>query len=325
MKPLYVAIALGLCLQTQAQIKYPQAKIEGHVLDESGEAITNTSIRGGFTVLKTTNPFDGQDDVGFVATTDSNGVFTVIGSTLGRCGFSVSKDGYYRGFAGADLDKHEGMAKWLPWPTVIKLKLRKIESPIAMYARQLWLKPLPALDAPVGYDLQIGDWVSPHGKGQVNDLLFTLHKKYQNRYDYEWDMKIQTPGDGNGLHPMSPADESRQSELRFPKTAPTNGYEISQLQFAQSAGAKAGVPKKFTTVTNSFFRIRTELDEQKQIKRAYYGKLIGPIIVDVHETKTAQLRFTYYLNPTSMDRNMEFDPKKNLFKDLQGMEKVSKP
>jgi hypothetical protein len=35
--------------------------------------------------------------------------------------------------------------------------------------------------------------------------------------------------------------------------------------------------------------------------------------------------FTYYLNPTPNDRNMEFDPKQNLFKDLKPMEEVKDP
>ena len=324
MKLLYIAITFGLCFQTLAQIKYPQAKIEGHILDESGGSIANIQVHGGFAVLKTTNPFEGQDSVHFDATTDTNGVFEITGSTLGRVGFGIDKAGYYWGHCSIDLVKHDA-GKWLPWPTVAELRLRKKESPTAMYARKLWLNPLPVVDAPVGYDLQIGDWVTPHGKGLVSDLLFTLHKNYKSRLDYEWDMTIQSPGEGNGFHPMSPADESPQSELRFPKVSPEFGYDVSQLQLGLKSDMKATVSKSSLTATNFFFRIRSELDEQKQIKRAYYGKLIGPIIVDVHDTQTALLRFTYYLNPTSLDRNMEFDPKKNLFKNLSGMEQVREP
>ena len=37
------------------------------------------------------------------------------------------------------------------------------------------------------------------------------------------------------------------------------------------------------------------------------------------------LRFTYYLNPTPNDRNMEFDPKRNLFQNLKSTEQVNMP
>ena len=85
------------------------------------------------------------------------------------------------------------------------------------------------------------------------------------------------------------------------------------------------VSRNSASATNFFLRVRTELNEHKRVKRAFYGKLVGPIIVDVHDTKTAMLRFTYYLNPTSLDRNMEFDPKQNLFKNLSSMEQVNEP
>jgi hypothetical protein len=80
-----------------------------------------------------------------------------------------------------------------------------------------------------------------------------------------------------------------------------------------------------TAATNFFFRVRAEYDANKQVKNALYGKLLGPIKVNVQATPTAKLEFTYYLNPIALDRNMEFDPKKNLFKNLKSLEEVSKP
>jgi len=37
------------------------------------------------------------------------------------------------------------------------------------------------------------------------------------------------------------------------------------------------------------------------------------------------LIFKYFLNPTPNDRNVEFDPKQNLFKNLSSLEEVSDP
>ena len=39
----------------------------------------------------------------------------------------------------------------------------------------------------------------------------------------------------------------------------------------------------------------------------------------------AWLKFTYYLNPAPNDRNLEFDPKRNLFTNLSPREVVSAP
>lgn len=39
----------------------------------------------------------------------------------------------------------------------------------------------------------------------------------------------------------------------------------------------------------------------------------------------SKLRLAYYLNPTPNDRNMEFDPKRNLLTGLTPFEEVSEP
>jgi hypothetical protein len=49
-------------------------------------------------------------------------------------------------------------------------------------------------------------------------------------------------------------------------------------------------------------------------ERAHYGKIYGDF-----------MNFTYYLNPTPNDRNVEFDPKRNLFTNLKDDERVTMP
>ena len=62
---------------------------------------------------------------------------------------------------------------------------------------------------------------------------------------------------------------------------------------------------------NYTFRVRTKRDEHGVITNAFYGKIYGPIWYGVK-----YVGCTYYLNPTSLDRNLEFDRTKNL---LQGV------
>ena len=73
-----------------------------------------------------------------------------------------------------------------------------------------------------------------------------------------------------------------------------------------------------------FFRVRTKKDDQGKIVSALYGKIYGDINFDFFSPKTI-VAFTYYLNPELNSRNMEFDPKQNLFKNLPSLEQVSAP
>jgi hypothetical protein len=64
---------------------------------------------------------------------------------------------------------------------------------------------------------------------------------------------------------------------------------------------------------NFFFRVRAKVDEKGGVTQALYGKLIGPVSIFIHGTNNAKLEFKYYLNPEPNSRNMEYDPKQNLF------------
>ena len=76
---------------------------------------------------------------------------------------------------------------------------------------------------------------------------------------------------------------------------------------------------------NYFFKVRTKKDEKGNIVSALYGKIYGGVNYGIFRCPTAFLYFTYYLNPNPNSLNMEFDPKKNLFKNLKPLEQVTAP
>ena len=76
---------------------------------------------------------------------------------------------------------------------------------------------------------------------------------------------------------------------------------------------------------NYAFRVRTVLDERGQVAAALCGKIYDTIEYFPVESKTAKLRFTYYLNPAPNDRGLEFDPEQNLFTNLKVFEKPKAP
>ena len=61
------------------------------------------------------------------------------------------------------------------------------------------------------------------------------------------------------------------------------------------------------------FRIRSRYDEKGNLKEAYYGKIYGDFEIQGDEKRgITSISFLYYLNPTSLDRNLEWDMKTNL-------------
>lgn len=66
---------------------------------------------------------------------------------------------------------------------------------------------------------------------------------------------------------------------------------------------------------NYFFRIRT-VEQDGRIISANYGKIKGGLFLAPAHSKTCKVQLAYYLNPTPLDRNMEWNPKRNLFTGL---------
>ena len=110
------------------------------------------------------------------------------------------------------------------------------------------------------------------------------------------------------------------SALRLPRYAPETGYLPTLVQELSLNGNKR-INGADGEDQNYFYRVRTVLDENGNVKSAVYGKIAGPIQYwgnkDVH--------MIYYLNPTPNDRNMEFNPKKNLFQNLPTLQQVNAP
>jgi hypothetical protein len=65
---------------------------------------------------------------------------------------------------------------------------------------------------------------------------------------------------------------------------------------------------------NYYLRIRSKRDEDGNVILGYYGKIYGEFP-----------EVTYYLNPTPNDRNVEFDMKNNLLRNLKNEERPRAP
>jgi hypothetical protein len=172
---------------------------------------------------------------------------------------------------------------------------------------------LPEYKKKIGYDLMIGDWVGPYGKGLATDIVF--EKDYTNMSSSEYYSKITVtfPKTGDGIQVYTIPDSEKGSGLRSPHEAPIDGY---QPELTRETSALSGRPTKTEYDPNRIylFRVRTAIDDRGNIVSAHYGKIYGDF-----------MQFAYYLDPTPNNRNIEFDPKQNLIHSLQSFEQVSAP
>lgn len=310
------------------------AKVTVKVLDEeNGCSLEDADIVFSFSLPKTMNPWDGTKDSVVKGKTDTNGMFSASSSTLRKIHVAVARRDYYRSSTYYSFKSSEEQLlrgeKWQPWNPTLGIRLRKKVEPVPLKAKWLYDLELPPSDVSVGYDLVAGDWVAPHGKGVEADLAFSLVRNYKSSSDYALSLTIATTGKNDGLVGIPDNNVITQSELRFPRQAPETGYGVTNILVSQSSSTPTPVGGDwFTRVPSErhfFFRVRTELDDKGQIKKALYGKLVGPIECSLFNTKTGKFRLTYYVNPDPNDRNLEFDPKRNLFNDLKSTEQVTAP
>jgi hypothetical protein len=302
-----------------------EAKITVHVTDENGIAVSNTQAVAQFqNALKPGEGWGTGRPTEVRGLTDTNGLCVLTGNgTDGSVGIGILKDGYYYGNAEVSFTNGDHILnRWLPWNPRVEVIIQKKGVQVPMYARKVNEVKIPTENQPVGFDLMIGDWVAPYGKGETPDFLFKLDSKPEPEapprefppYDVIWTIKFSNDSDGIQLATSLPHG------FLVARQAPADEYEPQLVKHSyKELGQPAHVD--FRDGQNYFFRVRTKKDSQGNIVSALYGKVSG----DFRGGIAGKLTFTYYLNPEPNSRNMEFDPKQNLSKNLKFMEGVSAP
>jgi hypothetical protein len=300
-----------------SQVSGPVWNATVTVLDEASQPIAAANVEMSFYVK--TIPGEGQSGGNVQGLTDTNGVVRLSHANTGSIGlgFQATKAGYYPTTKGHEFMELKDSDPQKLNPNLIMV-LKKIGQPIAMYAKKEEVK-LPRENDPVGFDLMAGDWVAPFGKGKNADLFFTVHRKIVNPQEFDADLKLTFPNNGDGVYVVPPAPDTG-SPLVLPPSAVETGYQ-SGLTWSYHNFTETSVP-----ASGYFFRVRTVLDENGNVKSALYGKMQGDVRFYVGtKAPRAGISFNYYLNPTPNSRNVEFDPKQNLLVGLQSFEQVTDP
>jgi hypothetical protein len=218
---------------------------------------------------------------------------------------ALPPDGYYPNFKDTYEFKETKNGRWVVNPVRFKTTLMRIKNPAPMFAKNLTTEgagPLgiPAKERSCAYDFEVGDWIAPDGIGKTGDIVF--HCSFQK--DFSGDSKriiqISFPGKKDGLSAFD-RDPWHGSELRSDYEAPAQGYKNEVTLVRTIIASKVTDDAK--PDRNYYFRVRTKLDENGNIISANFGKIYGDF-----------MSFIYYFNPRPNDRSVEFDPKRNLFK-----------
>jgi hypothetical protein len=191
LKQIITLLLITITLRASAQIKHDW-KITLKVVDEAGLPLAGITTH---TYFLLTNEI--------VGLTDSNGIFIAShhdGSE--NLAFAVDSQGYYPVRLPYHLGRNFTPVKWDHEQTII---LKRIGQPIPMYAKVENAK-ITVEDQPIGFDLMLGDWTAPYGKGSNVDLLFSVHRQIVNEKEYTAELKLTFPnaGDGIAVVPMGP-------------------------------------------------------------------------------------------------------------------------
>lgn len=336
----WLIMTMALCVFVVPDVWGDTAKVEVLVVDEAtGAPLEGVGVTGYFTVdigwrawTESSIPNEAS------AVTDANGRCRISGKTnCGEVGCWVENPpaGYYLPLHGwgHTYEEKNFFGVWQPDDLVATIRLQRVENPIPLWVKgsRLDMGPEQAAgfdgtNAVWRYDLVMGDWLPPAGKGEVADLVIAgsyriVERAQGGSFDFdcfEYAHVAEFPGEGNGVLEILAAP-SMGIKVR---QAPEIGYGPSAKGAFGRTKSLYGIqisPKLYSDEDPNrcyVFRIRSRHDEQGNLVEAYYGKIYGDFSFQrLWHVGGNQPVFLYYLNPKPLDRNLEWDMKTNLCPD----------
>lgn len=321
-------LVFALLVLSLSSLMGADATVVVRVVDDLGNVVPGARVIAGWNLPR--EPGNGSGvgrGVGVSGTTDKEGL--ISSSVQGVPGIEVSMDGYYQnGIDGMDV-----MPKYFTNPVfslnMVKLDvaISRIIRPVPMFVRSVRTK-IPSLDGKdCGFDLELGDWVAPNGKGTTSDFVIRVIRKENEPRDWDQEGVIGFTSPNDGIIKVAVQKNISRNKLRLPAVAPINGYDgnlkwscfshrgESRLRTLRAdpdflPGTVRLDSSSWNENDNYVFRIRSKMDETDGSIKAIYGKIHGPISV----TKNGlELQFLYYLNPSG-EPGLEWDMKNNLAK-----------
>jgi hypothetical protein len=234
--------------------------------------------------------------------TDADGRLTLDLTAGASLSVYVSREGFYTTggqlWQGGLERAANGRLAPRTLPDSFTIELKAVRNPVALKHLRFRGRA-PLTDAPAGFDLRVGDWVAPHGKGVTADLFFHFHQIHNDGDDFAGSLSLSFPNEGDGIQSFQaarPFSMEFGSDLAPPHEAPVDGYEPG-LEFHHAHRAGEPYQSRVIRGRNYLIRTRTELDAAGRILQACYGWIQGEIEFDTRDPRGPQISFAYYFNP----------------------------
>lgn len=298
------------------------------VLDEqTGLPVSGVKVSAGFTTDRGLLARDRYTCEFKQYETDADGLIAARGtSNCGEAGWAVDcADGYYYPVHGNGAPRFHGKNRfgvWQPDDLVVTIKLQRVEHPIPLWVKRELLNVKQEIaninGGKFSYDLMMGEWLPPFGKGKFADMEFTRipHQDFGEvvgvagvkGHFYRDAVSVKFVGADNGLVECKPPSGSC---LKI-RTAPEDGYK-PDYECWRGKGSDLKYEMSYDEKRCFSFRIRTRRNDKGEIVEAYYGKIYSDIkIYTGYDHGIHGVLFAYYFNPASLDRNLEWDRVNNL-------------
>jgi len=234
---------------------------------------------------------------------DTNGMCIVEGPidyVSIACG--LESKGYYRHTAQLNFTgRSRVFNRWEPWNPTVEVEMRRKKNQHSMIYKKIFRLPPPEVDRAVGFDLQKGDWVAPHGKGVHSDFLFTVSLSETPKKGAEYVLSFN--GETDGIQEYLPSEEYVASEFKWFYEAPLDGYEQGLSRFAYYMFPNPELPNSnLKDPINYIFRVRSQ-----ELKDGSVGGCYGMIKGEIQIEKENALYFEYWFNPVPNERSLEWN------------------
>lgn len=254
------------------------------------------------------------------AQTDAEGKATLTGRTPFPVDVTVTKDGFYDSKLEVPFETYDyAKQKSVDFSKrEVSMELKKVIRPIPLYAKRMAVE-FPVIGEPLGLDLEKADWVKPHGKGERADLLLRAEGVFESRENYHLEIALDFPHRKDGYTSF---EKDRVSDLASAHSAPDGEYTHASLNWERGTG---NYPPQQSN--GYYLRLRSIEDSSGKIINANFAKIYEVEFGGGLGSNPPQpwFRMTYYFNPLENDRNLEFNPKENLFQKLDHDERVYQP
>lgn len=215
------------------------------VVDEAGHPVPDAHVRG-------MSDWAGARQNGL---TDTNGVFSYRDRVYSEVGCTVTKEGYYR--SQGEVWHWSGAGTY---PTnTLTVVLKRVIDPVPMAYRKV-SAVFPRLDEPVGFDLEVGDWVEPDGKGKIADAWFRAERRWVSREDFDFKVTAAFSNALDGIQSFTatnPDSLRLASDLMPQNQAPGSEYAASlELSVSRRPNASYQLTKRLIIeATHAAYRV----------------------------------------------------------------------